>query len=320
MKKNDLRMNLFLGLFMLVGLVMLGAGIFLTVDRKQKMNTYETVRGGIVDYQAREGDNGMLYGAVYAYEVDGKEYTIYDDVFTSKVPRVGERVEVMYDPAAPGEAFVKGAVSDAFLLLLIGGMFVAVPFFILMVYNRQALGKGNEVVQQVFLGLVFAAAGYGLCFGLKQGINFATIFLFLFGSVGVYIIGYAIYSLFKPQKQGEAPLEYKESDWQQEQYYAPDEQYYQGDGLKVQLQREQVEKIEKVGNAVKKGMGVVTAIQRIIAGAVCAGIGGTAMKIAMNTDFTVVGMPQWTLGLFLGIFIVIGLSQVVKGVMELIRK
>lgn len=72
MKKSNLPQNLFLILFMLVGLAVFCVGVFKTVDRNKKMNTYETVRGGIVDYQEREGENGMVYGAVYAYTVGGK--------------------------------------------------------------------------------------------------------------------------------------------------------------------------------------------------------------------------------------------------------
>ncbi|MBD5540152.1 MAG: DUF3592 domain-containing protein [Lachnospiraceae bacterium] len=213
MKNSNLSRNLFLALFMLVGLAVLGAGIFFTVDRNQKMKTYETVRGGIVDYQAREGDNGMLYGAVYAYEVDGKEYTIYDDVFTNKVPQIGKRVEVMYDPAYPGDAFVKGAISSGFLILLLGGMFFVIPLFLLIIFNCRISGRRTETFQGILLGLIFAGVGYGLCFGLKQGINFVTIFLFLFGSLGVYFIGYSIYTLFKPGKQSEGALENRESNW-----------------------------------------------------------------------------------------------------------
>ena len=318
MKKSNWSRNLFLAMFMLVGLVVLGVGIFFTVDRNQKMNTYETVRGGIVDYQAREGENGMLYGAVYAYTVDGREYTIYDDVFTNKVPRIGERVEVMYDPAYPGDAFVKGAMSSGFLMLLLGGMFFVVPLFLLIITNCKISGKWSTGFQEIFLGLIFTGLGYGLCFGLKQGINFVTIFLFLFGSVGIYIIGHGVYTWFRPEKQ--KPASVANTDLQQDSYYVPDEQYYQEDALKMQLLREQEEKIEQIKNKIEPGVNIARGIQKIIGGIVFSAVGGYAISVFMGSNFTITGLPRLSLILFLGIFVVVGISQVVKGILEILRK
>ena len=193
--------NLFLIFIMLVGLAVLVIGIYLAVDRNQKMKTYETVRGRIVDYEESERENGMLYGAVYAYTVNEKEYIIYDDVLTSKVPQIGKRVEVMYDPAYPGDAFVKGAVSGGFLMLILGGLFFAIPLLMLIVSNCKMPDKWSNGFQEIFLGVILAGAGYTLCFGLRLGINFATIFLFLFGSLGIFIIGHGVYTWFSPEKQ-----------------------------------------------------------------------------------------------------------------------
>lgn len=316
MKKSNLSMILFLTLFMLVGLVMLGIGIFFTVDRNQKMNTYETVRGGIVDYQAREGENGTLYGAVYAYQVDGKEYTIYDEVFTNKVPRIGERVEVMYDPAYPGDAFVKGAMSNGFFLIILGGLFFVVPIFLLIISSGKLSGKWAEAFQGTFLGLIFTGVGYGLCFGLKQGINLVTIFLFLFGSVGVYCIGYSIYTLFKPEKQSSTSA--ANTDLQQESYCAPDEQYYQEDALKMQLLNEQREKIDQIKNKIEPGVRIVRGIQKIIGGIVFSAVGGYAISVFMGSNFAVTGLPLIFIIIFLGIFVVVGITQIVKGILEIV--
>lgn len=318
MKNSNLSRNLFLALIMLVGMAVMGVGIFFTVDRNQKMKTYETVRGGIVDYQAREGDNGMLYGAVYAYEVDGKEYNIYDDVFTNKVPRIGERVEVMYDPAAPGDAFVKGTMSTGFFMLLLGGLFFAVPLFLLIGTNYKTSGKWMEGVQELCLGLIFAGMGYGLCFGLKQGITFVTVFLFLFGSVGIYIIGLAVYTWFRPEKQMPASVE--NTDLQQDPYYVPDEQHYQEDALKMQLLNEQREKIDQIKNKIEPGVRIARGIQKMIGGIVISAVGGYAISIFMSSNFSVTGLPLIFVILFLGIFVVLGMIQIVKGILEIVGK
>lgn len=207
MKKGNLRRNLFLILFMLVGLALLGAGIYNTVDRNKKMKIYETVQGDIVDYREKDGKNGMVYGAVYAYTVDGKEYNICDDVFTNKVPQIGKRVQIMYDPTAPEYAVAKGGVSTGFFLILLGGMFFAIPLFLLITCNCSFSGKWAEVSQAFLVGLIFAGLGYGLCFGLKQGMSFATIFCFLFGSFGAFVMLYSVYYLFKPEKKNADSLE-----------------------------------------------------------------------------------------------------------------
>lgn len=318
MKNSNLSRNLFLALIMLVGMAVMGVGIFFTVDRNQKMKTYETVRGGIVDYQAREGDNGMLYGAVYAYEVDGKEYNIYDDVFTNKVPRIGERVEVMYDPAAPGDAFVKGTMSTGFFMLLLGGLFFAVPLFLLIGTNYKTSGKWMEGFQELCLGLIFAGMGYGLCFGLKQGITFVTVFLFLFGSVGIYIIGLGVYTWFRPEKQMPASVE--NTDLQQNPYYVPDEQHYQEDALKMQLLNEQREKIDQIKNKIEPGVRIARGIQKMIGGIVISAVGGYAISIFMSSNFSVTGLPLIFVILFLGIFVVLGMIQIVKGILEIVGK
>lgn len=200
MKKENLLANLLLTVVMLIGLAMIGFGIFSTIDRNKKMAEYETVRGNIVDCLEHRGENGTTYAAVYAYKVEGEEYTIQDAVSTSKVPRIGERVQVMYDPAAPENAFVKGAVTSAFVLFILGGMFFCVPFIILLVNSNILSGKWKEAVQGFFIGALFAGLGYGLCFGLKMEISPATIFLFLFGSLGVYFMAYSIYFVIKPDK------------------------------------------------------------------------------------------------------------------------
>ena len=339
-------------LVMLMGLVLLGVGIFQTVDRNKKMKTYESVQGGIVDYEEREGENGVVYGAVYAYIVDGREYTLHDSIFTNKMPRVGERVQVMYDPSAPQEAFVKGTVTTGFFMLILGGMFFAIPLFILMTMVTSS-GRRMETLKGIFLGLIFVGLGYGLCFGLKQGITFATIFLFLFGSLGLYIVCYGVYDLFKPDKQEESIPENADGGWQQEnvstpygeigqeaygteqpgEYYGGNAGQFQGGyegnagqfqsayGEKIeQFQENYGEKIEKTKDVIGKGVNIVSAVGRIIGGIIFTVIPGTMIKFLMDPEVTVVGGSRLMIALFLGIFIVVGLSQVVLGIRMLIKR
>lgn len=318
MKKSNLTQNLFLILFMLVGLALFGTGVYKTVDRNKKMNTYEAVRGGIVDYREKDGENGMVYGAVYAYTVDGREYTICDDVFTNKVPQIGKRVEIMYDPAAPENALVKGGVSTGFFLLLLGGMFFAIPFFLFITSSCRFSGKWAEVSQGFMVGLIFAGLGYGLCFGLKQGISFATIFCFLFGSLGVFFMGYSIYVLFKPEKKKADPL--ANSNPQQASYYMPDEQFYGEVDPSAQLSEEHREKMELVKNKIATGVNIAREIQRIAAGLIIFAVGGSMMGAILNTDSTATEMSWAFIALFPGVVAAVGLFQAVKGIRALMKR
>lgn len=318
MKKSNLSQNLFLILFMLVGLALLGAGIYNTVDRNKKMNTYETVRGRIVDYKEREGENGTVYGAVYAYTVDGQEYIIYDDVFSNKFPQIGERVQIMYDPADPENAFSKNGVSSGFFLILLGGMFFAIPLFVFITSNCNFSGKWAEASQGFVGGLIFAVLGYGLCFGLKQGINAATIFCFLFGSLGVYFMGYSVYNLFKPKKKNVDSLE--NVGLQKIPYYTADEQLYQEAVPTMQLQEEHREKVGLIRNKVRVGINIAGEINRIIVGLIFSAVGGFMLTAVLNPNMAITGMSRGFVALFLGVFVVIGLFQVFKGIKALIKK
>lgn len=175
-----------------------------------------------------------------------------------------------------------------------------------------------EGFQELCLGLIFAGMGYGLCFGLKQGITFVTVFLFLFGSVGIYIIGLGVYTWFRPEKQSPASVE--NADLQQDPYYVPDEQYYQEDALKIQLLNEQREKIDQIKNKIEPGVRIVRGIQKMIGGIVFSAVGGYAISVFMSSDFSVTGLPRLSLILFLGIFVVVGMTQIVKGILEIVGK
>lgn len=321
MKKSNLRLNLFLGLFMLVGLALLGLGIFYTVDRNKKMNAYETVEGGIIDYIKSEGENGTVYGAVYAYIVDGKEYTVSDETFTNKVPRVGERVQIMYDPAAPENAFNKDAVSHGFALLIIGGMFFVIPFLFLLSINFTfSGGRLTEALKNFLLGLLFAGIGFGLCFGLKQGINFVTVFCFVFGCIGIYGIGYSVYILFKPETEAPKQDSLGNENVDLQQNYAVPDETFQDNNITERIPGEYKEKIERAANVINTGVNIVRAVQRIIGGLLFAGIGGTVIGMVMNPKVEVVGMPKLYVALFFGIFVIMGVIQIIRGIKEILRK
>ncbi len=329
MKKSNLQLNLFLGLIMLVGLALLGTGIFYTVERNKKMKGYETVEGGIVDYiKSERKESGTVYGAVYAYIVDGKEYTVSDEVFTNKVPQVGERVQIMYDPAAPENAFNKDSVSHGFALLIIGGMFFAIPFLFLISINFNfSGGRWVEALKNFFLGLLFAGIGFGLCFGLKQGINFATGFCFVFGCIGVYGIGYSIYILFKPETEMPKADSLEDENVNLQQDYPVSDEISQDNNLTERIPEEYKEKIEQAANVINTGVNVINtgvnvvrAVMRIIGGLLFAGIAGTVIGMVMNPKVEVVGMPKSFVALFFGVFVIMGVIQIIRGIKEILRK
>lgn len=321
MKKSNLSLILFLTLFMLVGLALLGVGIFYTVERNKKMNAYETVEGGIVDYIESKGENGTVYGAVYAYIVDGKEYTVSDETFTAKVPRVGERVQIMYDPAAPENAFNKDAVSHGFALLIIGGMFFAIPFLFLISINFSfSGGRLVEAFKSFLLGLLFAAIGFGLCFGLKREIDFATGFCFVFGCIGVYGMGYSIYTLFKPETEMPKADSLEDENVNLQQDFPVPDETLQDNNITEKIPGEYKEKIERAVNVIDTGVNIVRAVVRIIGGLLFAGIGGVIIGMVMNPGVVVSGMPKSFVALFFGVFVIMGVIQIIRGIKEILRK
>ena len=184
--------RIFLVVVMLIGIVAMvisGKGLY---DRSQKSSQYLETKGEITDVLVHENESNATFAAEYTYKVDGQTYVIYDDLFTSRQPVKGSEVGVRYNPEDPQEAFVKGSVSAYMMVLIIGFMFLAIPF-LMFVFDLKMSEKVRLVLPGLLAGTVFMAIGFGMFWGLKINDGLGGIVLILFGCLGVYMVLGSVY-------------------------------------------------------------------------------------------------------------------------------
>lgn len=181
-----------------IGLIVLG--ILMNQERTGNMDRYEMTRGYITDYSEHKRNSNSTYAPIYSYKVDGTEYTFESSVYTDKKPEMGKMERIMYDPSNPTDAYLKDGMSLGTLFLILGGMASFISLTIIITASCNLSDKWREFVKCFLLGFVFSTAGYGLCFGTNRGFDILSVFLFIFGSFGVYFIGYGFYVLLKPVK------------------------------------------------------------------------------------------------------------------------
>lgn len=194
-KKKSVGQGVFLIFIMITGVIMLVSGAKGALERHHQKQYYQKVKGVIKEVFVHEGENGKTYSAEYYYEVDGKGYMIKDRVSTSKAPKAGRTVSIYYNPDAPGEAFLERRISTYGVLLLLGWMFTLIPLIIFLTEYTSTGGKIKEILQGLLVGMLLIGMGFGLLFGVKPG-GMSSVFLFLFGCLGVYISGYGVYRIF----------------------------------------------------------------------------------------------------------------------------
>ena len=197
--------KIFLVFVMLIGLVAMvisGKGLY---ERSQKSSQYLETKGEITDVLVHENESNTTFAAEYTYKVDGQTYVIYDDLFTSRQPVKGSEVGIRYNPEGPQEAFVKGSVSAYMMVLIIGFMFLAIPF-LMFASDLKMSEKVRLVLPGLLAGPVFMAIGFGMFFGLKINYGLGGIVVILFGCLGVYMVSGSVYMFVfgkKPKQTGE---------------------------------------------------------------------------------------------------------------------
>lgn len=182
--------------FMIAGVCLLVLGVFKQKERTEQLRKYEMTWGFISDSLER-GKRSDMFAAVHSYEVDGKEYSFQDYVFTRKKPKIGKKEKIMYNPNDPSEAFVKDRFTIPQALLLFGSLAVIYPILIIVATSCNIADKWREFIKCMLLGGVFAGGGFGFCFGGIGRLNFLSVVCFILGCFGAYFIGYGFYSLRK---------------------------------------------------------------------------------------------------------------------------
>jgi hypothetical protein len=96
--------------FMLISFILIGWGIYSYKDKTENFATYKKTEGTVIRLrEVPETENtGITYAPVIKYkDASGKEYT-YESKHSSDPPdfNVGEKVQLIYDPADPEEVYV----------------------------------------------------------------------------------------------------------------------------------------------------------------------------------------------------------------------
>jgi len=218
-KKIDIKtyapLAFFMGIILLVGLVFVTIGISINKNYKEKTKYYVETQGKYIDAEkySTGNDSGSTYSLIYAYEVNGRTYTVSTDYGTSFRPKKGTQKTILYDPADPSESIIKGNASGKFVFIF-GLIFCVVPVGILVGtilghIKNEKIKNILETIKCIFIGVCFmggaAAIYYLMCAGgddfsigtALQTAGFAIVFPLIFAGVGIMIIGSTIYLAIK---------------------------------------------------------------------------------------------------------------------------
>jgi Protein of unknown function (DUF3592) len=96
-------------------------------------------RGRVVQMAANHSSNSTTYAPIVEFEVDGREYRFKDSV-SSNPPshRVGDSVEVLYDPATPLDARIDHGVWNEGIPILVAAFGALLSLLGLVVVKRRA--------------------------------------------------------------------------------------------------------------------------------------------------------------------------------------
>ena len=135
MKKTSKWTELLVGLFLLVaGGLFLAQGIYLLRDFIDKSNRFvkttgtviylKTDNGLLIDYyRPGDYDDSYSFSAVVEYEVDGAKYEITEPSKSNPPQyRIGQKVDIKYNPENPKEAIFRFG-NGLWIVLLVGTLF-----------------------------------------------------------------------------------------------------------------------------------------------------------------------------------------------------
>lgn len=117
-----------------IGLLLAGGATLLLINKMNFIDRAEITEGIVTNLAAKQSDNGLTYAPVYTYTIDDKPYSAQSS--TSSNPAsydIGEKIEVLYDPADPSDATINGTASlylGSIILYILGGFFALVGLII----------------------------------------------------------------------------------------------------------------------------------------------------------------------------------------------
>lgn len=149
----------------LLGFILIIYGNKLLDESDEKKSYYTLTDATIVGYKEMSDigiDSYTAYGIIAEYEVDGRLYKIYPDSYKSPrslLPKIGEIVQIRYNPDLPADAIWEN--GDTSFILIIGLIFLltGLLFVIISILERyKNLTILNKKVGDIMGGLILVAS------------------------------------------------------------------------------------------------------------------------------------------------------------------
>lgn len=166
-------------LCLFVGIGLFAEGSIEKMKFNKNTKGYESVEGYYIDHElyseaktTGRRHKQATYALVYAYTVDGKNYTAKTDYGTGVLPDYGSVKTIRYNPSNPAQAVVSGT-NGPIIMIFIGLMFILIPsvfiFFALMLKGTFDHLRIN--VMDIVAGGVLAIVGGGFIYIIADGFS-----------------------------------------------------------------------------------------------------------------------------------------------------
>lgn len=202
-------------------------GIYQLSIEKEKYKNYNTIIGEFESSNIySSSDDGDTYSLTYRYYVRGTMYTVSTNYGTSLVPKKGTSRKIKYNKDNPSDAFVVGVELSELCLLVIFISFVLLSCSLKKIIMKDSKKKEANIwdfSNQILIGILIIYGDsliYELITGTKNffsileffpSYGFVLLFVLVFLLLGIYFIGYTVYTYF-PKKKKE-----KKTDFELEQ-------------------------------------------------------------------------------------------------------
>lgn len=136
---------IFVGPWLLVGIVFFGVGLFSTISEHNQTKGYEKTTGILKDYtNCRYEDGSELCEAIYEYQVNGITYSVSPSTLSNR-GGFEENETVYYNPNNPSESIMYARWSS---ITIIGFIIVIVVIVIFAFKNTfiKRISKGQDKI------------------------------------------------------------------------------------------------------------------------------------------------------------------------------
>lgn len=183
-EKAGLNRGFFIPKFLVLLCLFIGVGLFIEgsiekISVHKKTKGYESVEGYYIDNELyseakttgrRKKD--ATYSMIYAYTVEGQEYTVKTDYGSGVLPEYGSVKTIRYNPLDPSQAVVSGT-NGPIIMIFIGLMFILVPsvFIIFTLVIKGTFDRLKINVMDIVAGGVLAIIGGGFIYIIADGFS-----------------------------------------------------------------------------------------------------------------------------------------------------